>query len=255
MKCDALQEALVDVARGRDVGAGTVGVVEAHIEHCAACRARYTREQQLSDALRALAKSTDARSASALVEMRLLAAFAEQHALVPGWRAQVWMRAAAAMVVVAASAFVWWRIVNVPGVENTQQASTQKPAPIEAKTPPQVQATETQGTRPEATPTVASKIPQPRTATSGRRSSGRVVRPEGFVELPSATGLPAFESGEIVRVEVPLTSLPMYGIDIAPDARGPAVEADFLVGQDGQARAIRLVKNSRLDSASAREQE
>jgi hypothetical protein len=65
------------------------------------------------------------------------------------------------------------------------------------------------------------------------------------VALPSATGLPAFESGEIVRMEVPVTSLPMYGIDIIPDARGPAVEADFLVGQDGQARAIRLVRNGR----------
>jgi hypothetical protein len=61
------------------------------------------------------------------------------------------------------------------------------------------------------------------------------------VTLPSAVGLPEFESGEIVRLQIPLTSLPTYGLEIAPDARGTAVEADLLVGQDGQPRAIRLV--------------
>jgi hypothetical protein len=71
-----------------------------------------------------------------------------------------------------------------------------------------------------------------------------VVRPVGFVALPGAAGLPDFESGEIVRMEIPVTSLPTYGIEILPDAQGSPVEADLLVGQDGQARAIRLVTRS-----------
>jgi hypothetical protein len=71
-----------------------------------------------------------------------------------------------------------------------------------------------------------------------------VVRPVGFVALPGAAGLPDFESGEIVRMELPLTSLPTYGIEILPDAQGSPVEADLLVGQDGEARAIRLVTTS-----------
>jgi hypothetical protein len=70
------------------------------------------------------------------------------------------------------------------------------------------------------------------------------VRTTGFVAIPAAAGLPAFESGEIVRVEVPLASLPTYGIDILPDVRTDVVEADLLVGQDGQARAIRLVPSN-----------
>jgi hypothetical protein len=66
----------------------------------------------------------------------------------------------------------------------------------------------------------------------------------GFMELPSAVGLPDFESGAIVRVELTLASLPAYGIDISRAARNQPVEADLLVGQDGQPRAIRLVTNS-----------
>ena len=69
----------------------------------------------------------------------------------------------------------------------------------------------------------------------------QVVRPVGFVTLPGAAGLPDFESGQIIRMEIPLASLPTYGIEILPDAQGTPVAADLLVGQDGQARAIRLV--------------
>ena len=62
-----------------------------------------------------------------------------------------------------------------------------------------------------------------------------------FVRIPSAIGLPELESGTVLRMELPLTALPEYGLDIAPDAMRTSVEADVLVGQDGQPRAIRLV--------------
>jgi hypothetical protein len=72
----------------------------------------------------------------------------------------------------------------------------------------------------------------------------RVVRPSGFVALPGSAGLPQFESGTIVRMELQLASLPAYGIDISPAADDRPVEADVLVGQDGQPRAMRLITNS-----------
>jgi hypothetical protein len=68
-----------------------------------------------------------------------------------------------------------------------------------------------------------------------------MVEPAGFVALPGAAGLPEFESGAIVRIEIALASLPSYGVPIVPDAASNPVEADILVGQDGQPRAIRLV--------------
>jgi hypothetical protein len=53
--------------------------------------------------------------------------------------------------------------------------------------------------------------------------------------------LPEFESGTIVRLELSLASLPSYGVDITRAGTDRPVEADVLVGQDGQPRAIRLV--------------
>jgi hypothetical protein len=72
-----------------------------------------------------------------------------------------------------------------------------------------------------------------------------------FVALPTAIGLPALESGRIVRVELQTAMLPAYGLDVMPDQPGSIVEADVLVGQDGQPRAIRFVS---LDSVSRRRQ-
>jgi hypothetical protein len=67
------------------------------------------------------------------------------------------------------------------------------------------------------------------------------LSPEGFVSLPAAASLPDFERGEIVRLEIALAALPIYGVEIPPDAVNRPVQVDVLVGQDGHPRAIRLV--------------
>jgi hypothetical protein len=70
------------------------------------------------------------------------------------------------------------------------------------------------------------------------------VEPSAFIEIPGTAVMPPLESGSIVRVSLPVTSLPAYGIQIVPDfGRGP-VMAELLVAQDGYPRAIRLVNDS-----------
>jgi hypothetical protein len=68
-----------------------------------------------------------------------------------------------------------------------------------------------------------------------------------FVSLPTAIGLPEFESGRIVRVELATAMLPAFGFDVVPESESGVVEADVLVGQDDQPRAIRFV-NLKTDS-------
>ena len=68
-----------------------------------------------------------------------------------------------------------------------------------------------------------------------------VVDMAGFVPWPGAHTWPPFESGELVRVDLPVSSLPALGLWPPPSA-GSVVEADIVVAQDGFARAVRLVQ-------------
>ena len=97
-------------------------------------------------------------------------------------------------------------------------------------------------------------------AVSGRRGSppggspaahtpaaSRDVRfepPGEFVMVPGAAGLPAMESGTLVRMDVPAAELPSYGV-APPAGRSTTVTADFIVAQDGLPRAVRVVASSR----------
>ena len=75
------------------------------------------------------------------------------------------------------------------------------------------------------------------------------VQPGGFVAVPGAAALPEMESGNIVRVSLPVASLPVYGVAIPTGVFSDSVQAELLIAQDGQARAIRLVDRS-IDSRS-----
>lgn len=64
--------------------------------------------------------------------------------------------------------------------------------------------------------------------------------PGEFVPWPGSGDLPPLESGELVRIDLPVSMLPSLGM-VPPPSHGAAVRADVVVGQDGLARAVRLV--------------
>ena len=63
----------------------------------------------------------------------------------------------------------------------------------------------------------------------------------GFVPWPGAEAFPPFESGSLVRVDLPVSALPALGL-AAPLSAVSVVQADIVVGQDGVARAVRVVQ-------------
>jgi hypothetical protein len=66
--------------------------------------------------------------------------------------------------------------------------------------------------------------------------------PGEFVPWPGSSGLPPLESGELVRMDLPVSMLPSLGV--TPPAHAAAsVKADVVIGQDGLARAVRLVSD------------
>lgn len=91
-------------------------------------------------------------------------------------------------------------------------------------------------------------LPEPRErAGSVRRRSPSIRRQlstnasSDFVPWPGAAARPPFESGELVRIDLPASVLHSLGLwsPAAPDA---VVQADVVIGQDGYARAVRLAQ-------------
>jgi hypothetical protein len=238
MSCDTLRDAVVEVGRGQAVGRGTAAALDAHIAYCVSCAARLARERELSEGLRALSAETAAAAAAAALEGRLLAAFAERHAMRASSRwAKWWVPAAAAAVLVAGIGAWWWQ----GGKRAKQRLAPDQSIASSAVPVPQPERVVAPNRDPHPAPKRSAEHSGSRRKTTVRAARPQVIRAEGFVLLPAAVGLPDFESGEIVRMELSVASLPAYGLEIGPDAQQSPVQADLLVGQDGQARAIRLV--------------
>ena len=62
-----------------------------------------------------------------------------------------------------------------------------------------------------------------------------------FVPLPYAMPLDSYETGTVLRMNVPVASLIGAGYRVSVPDLGAIVVADVLVGDDGRAHAVRLV--------------
>jgi hypothetical protein len=168
-----------------------------------------------------------------------------------------WMAAAAAILMIATAAALW---PPSGGITADHITDTSAAAAKEVLLPPNAAATQqkplveagagqpgpSRSRAAAARPHAAVRASRSRPASTA--DAARIIRPGGFVAVPAAADLPRFESGTIVRVELPVSELPGYGVDISPAAGDGPVEADVLVGQDGQPRAIRLVTNNSRSS-------
>jgi hypothetical protein len=62
-----------------------------------------------------------------------------------------------------------------------------------------------------------------------------------FVQLPTSTGLPEPTQAMLIRTRIDTSSLRSYGLAPPPPGAPQTIVAEFLVGEDGLPRAIRLV--------------
>ena len=68
-----------------------------------------------------------------------------------------------------------------------------------------------------------------------------------FVPIPYLAPPAPYERIEVVRMQLPVAALIAAGVPVRTADPGARVEADVMVGQDGRARAVRLVSNSNLN--------
>jgi hypothetical protein len=256
MSCRDYEDALLDLARGV-LASRDEALLRAHLAQCGPCAARLVREKALTSDLRTLAGATADLRPSASMEARLLAEyqrFRPEQALAapaaamsissgargPGWTAwRPWLAAAAAVSIVVGGAAAWRaHSVSVrPGALGVQRQTlaTAREAPP-ALPAPAADGERFQGF--EAAPT-ADGAPGRRPAP--RRLARGAARAE-FVAWPGARALPAFESGQLVRTELPVSVVPLLGLRVEALPEGGTVAADVIVGQDGMPRAVRLAR-------------
>ncbi len=66
---------------------------------------------------------------------------------------------------------------------------------------------------------------------------------DGFIPVPYATPIGQYERADLVRVNVPVSALAQWGLPVSsfnPDQR---IDAEVVIGEDGLARAVRLISN------------
>ncbi len=164
-------------------------------------------EERVPRLLRELREADEGRGAGAGVETRVMAGFRRRRRAARAWTA---MKIAAAVVMVAGSAFLWRGLTQAPETMTVQ-------APL-----------------PPAPPAMASAKVLSRPA---RRRLHEVVTQ--FYPLMDAP--PPFDRGELVRVSLPASALERAGFLVAGAGPDDRVPADVLFGEEGLARAIRFV--------------
>ncbi len=257
MNCRDFEADIVELARCAPGEPGTAPELRRHLETCRACADRLARERALTGGLRSLAEGTEAPE-NPDTERRLLEAFASSRSssgpVQPARMTTVWWMLAAASAILFVGS---WTATRWPHGGGTRTITTTAHAPDgigpggEVRPPASVANLSTRpATASAATVSPVSStsrtrdgLPRPPRPEAARRPTAPAADADelaGFVALPAADHFPGFDSGTIVRVALPAASLPAFGFPMTPDA-ARTVDADVLVGQDGQARAIRLV--------------
>ena len=250
MNCSEFQHVSHELARDQVEGRDKIEALT-HAGECPRCAEYLEQERRLTLKLGFLSRALSSQEAPERLESALLTAFREHAAHTDGngsvplhagprlWARQKfwgWGATAAALAAVIALAV---------GVHSRRNSQTE-PSTASVVTP----ATSTQGSassaamaeREDHLPAIQAVRHRHDVSPHLRsvRSEGTTVADNsGFVPLIYCDELNCATPGEIVRVEIPASSLPMMGL--VSDNRSGPVRADVVVGEDGIARAIRLV--------------
>lgn len=182
-----------------------------HLAECSACASQAASQRRLKEALRLLAAELKSEQAPPRVEAGLVSAFrmaqasASRRGFSPGrlLHMPTPVAWAAAGCMAAALAFGLW--ISPKPHAATPAARHASPAQIELA------------------------------SLSGQETD------DGFIPLPDAPQIEPNEDINVVRMELPRSSMLAVGLDISPDQVAGTVQAEVKLGADGLARAVRFL--------------
>jgi hypothetical protein len=271
MTCDECQAIIIDIARGAEVDRALRDEARRHAALCPRCGEQQQEQQWLTGQLRALASAEASHDAPERVEIAVLAAWraaqqgpattpgavATATAMTPRAEAgtrKAWLLPSVALAGLAAAAmammFVWPSTVATPRGGNiatnmgTRAAldSNKQGREVGAQAPAEADEAED-----EASATPARNATQPPAGMTPSRARveavlARATTETEFLPLPYVEPLRSTEARHIVRVSMTSGDEMILGMLPADRRSGQPFEADVLVGEDGIARAIRVVQ-------------
>ncbi|MEO6393720.1 MAG: hypothetical protein ABIP75_17850 [Pyrinomonadaceae bacterium] len=245
----------------------------AHAGECARCSARLANERLLSFELGAVVREERLIRSPLRLKQDLMAAFAIEHAapvapmaplaaVVPfpsRNRTAYWVLAIAAAIILALALFLPLRGWFTPSANHTAQETPAPAAPVTPKNDLAAPAVDPNKTSTPANDVVAiepkpvaparvvrqRKLVQPRAETNLANSeliASNTELTSGFIPLTYLDSATAAENGVVLRVEVSRDKLAAMGLPLNLDRSGETIKADIILGDDGVARAIRLVQ-------------
>jgi hypothetical protein len=261
MSCRSFEDLVTALSREgtRELDAATRASALAHASECERCASRLREERRLSRALDGLALANADLEAPPYVEAALLGAFRAHATAASRTRRDArraswtWGLAAAVVIGLAAGVAGWW-----PRSTGGERAATAAvPASLPEKAIPPADGSKAAAVPPSedasafVAPPRAHPAPGARAkpvASAVRRGDAwkRAARTESdrpqYVPWLWADPTTDFDRGHVVRVGLPRAALASWGWPLEGDVADEAVEAELLLGEDGVARAIRVVR-------------
>jgi hypothetical protein len=224
LKCREFEMDLLDLARHRPLDAATRASLSEHVENCARCRHVFDLQLRLSAMAGVVADEASRWNVPFRVEQAVIAELRAVER--PRHRRHVYALAGAA---IAASLILAWMVTR-PARKPEVAMSVPVMAPAVQK--------------------VARVIPAKPVAArkAVHRKSAAVVAPEQpFIAIPYTAPLEPYERADVVRLDLPVAALIAAGVPMEMTDPGARAQTDVLVGQDGRARAVRLVSISMVN--------
>jgi hypothetical protein len=272
MSCQDFNRVVEEIADGRLMEAGARDAGLAHAAVCVSCAARLMEARSIGAGLRVAARA-ETEESPARVRESLLAAFAQQQAAV--LKEQERETAAPANVVALSSrrAARWWfaagaaaaaaavllsltlsSLVRVsPDGSQSKPQEVVKSLPLPTQTPAEVRVEKpgilVGGDVAQQNPPKKIPVRTPKAARSlkgeAHREAATAAQTSGneYLPLTYLAGATAMESGTVVRVQLSRSALISLGVPVQPDRPDETLKADVVLGDDGVARAIRLVQD------------
>ena len=256
MKCAEFSEIVSDLARNEGLDEAVRQSAFLHADACPRCDEELEVSRALSAALHALAASSTAASAPERVEEFLRGEMRQRRSAVAPIgtsrtpQARRWALGGIAGLAAAALISV---VLLKPEIlrlarGNSPAGSTQTVGETAQGTEATAQVAPASGTsETSAAPDV--KSPAAGNSSTDNAAGASAASPEAdteyatsYIALPSAEGAISAEDQTVVRVSMPRSALASFGLPVRSDGADSNVLADFVLGEDGMPRAIRLVQ-------------